>query len=37
MKIPKPNEEQGLGVGWPQQATDMDALKALHAELKAKI
>ncbi|KAI1646910.1 HIT-like protein [Daldinia loculata] len=35
--IPKPNEEQGLGVGWPQQATDMDALKALCEEIKAKM
>ncbi|KAI0122076.1 HIT-like protein [Daldinia grandis] len=35
--IPKPNEEQGLGVGWPQQTTDMDALKALHEEIKSKM
>ncbi|KAF3059514.1 Hit family protein 1 [Daldinia childiae] len=35
--IPKPNEEQGLGVGWPQQTTDMDALKALYEEIKAKM
>ncbi|KAI0848836.1 HIT-like protein [Daldinia vernicosa] len=35
--IPKPNEEQGLVIGWPQQATDMDALKALHEEIKAKM
>ncbi|KNG83979.1 hit family protein 1 [Aspergillus nomiae NRRL 13137] len=35
--IPKPNETEGLGVGWPAQATDMDKLKALHEELKSKI
>ena len=35
--IPKPNPEEGLGIGWPMQATDMDKLKALHEELKAKM
>ncbi|KAK6953378.1 hypothetical protein Daesc_005681 [Daldinia eschscholtzii] len=35
--IPKPNEEQGLGIRWPQQPTDMDALKALYEEIKAKM
>ncbi|KAJ5217404.1 HIT domain protein [Penicillium chermesinum] len=35
--IPKPNETEGLGIGWPAQATDMDKLKALHEELKSKI
>ncbi|KAI1771573.1 hit family protein [Hypoxylon cercidicola] len=35
--IPKPDEKQGLGVGWPQLPTDMDALKALHEELKSKM
>ena len=30
-------EKEGLGVGWPAQATDMDKLKALHEELKSKI
>ncbi|KAE8373795.1 HIT-like domain-containing protein [Aspergillus bertholletiae] len=35
--IPKPNETEGLGVGWPTQATDMDKLKALHEELKSKM
>ncbi|KAI1491753.1 HIT domain-containing protein [Biscogniauxia mediterranea] len=35
--IPKPSEEQGLGVGWPQQPTDMDALKALSEDIKSKI
>lgn len=35
--IPKPNAAEGLGVGWPATATDMDALKKLHAALKAKM
>ncbi|KAJ1325642.1 histidine triad (HIT) family protein [Microdochium nivale] len=35
--IPKPNADQGLVVGWPQQKTDMDALKALFEEIKAKM
>ena len=36
-KIPKPNEPEGLGVGWPSQPTDMDKLKALHEEVKARM
>ncbi|KAK4192279.1 HIT-like domain-containing protein [Podospora australis] len=35
--IPKPNPEQGLGIRWPQQETDMDKLKALFEEIKGKI
>ncbi|KAI8219427.1 Hit family protein 1 [Colletotrichum sp. SAR 10_99] len=35
--IPKPSEAEGLGVGWPQQATDMDKLKALFEDLKSKM
>ncbi|KAJ0420197.1 HIT-like protein [Aspergillus carlsbadensis] len=35
--IPKPNETEGLGIGWPSQATDMDKLKALYEEVKAKM
>ncbi|KAF0317744.1 Hit family protein 1 [Colletotrichum sp. SAR11_59] len=35
--IPKPNQAEGLGVGWPQQATDMDKLKALFEDLKSKM
>ncbi|PAV16853.1 HIT [Pyrrhoderma noxium] len=35
--IPKPNESQGLIIGWPQQKADMDDLKALHEELKSKL
>ena len=36
-KIPKPNIEQGLGVKWPAQETDMDALKAVFEDIKAKM
>ena len=35
--IPKPNETEGLGIGWPMKETDMEGLKKLHAELKAKM
>ncbi|KAB8293239.1 hypothetical protein EYC80_007573 [Monilinia laxa] len=35
--IPKPSTEEGLGIGWPQQKTDMEKLKALFAEIKAKM
>ncbi|GAQ02901.1 hit family protein 1 [Aspergillus lentulus] len=35
--IPKPNETEGLGIGWPAQPTDMDKLKALHEEIKSKM
>ncbi|KAI9094116.1 adenosine 5'-monophosphoramidase [Phlyctochytrium arcticum] len=35
--IPKPNEEEGLGVGWPGKVADKDELKALAEELSAKI
>ncbi|KAK3385098.1 HIT-like domain-containing protein [Podospora didyma] len=35
--IPKPNAEEGLGVGWPQQKTDMDKLKALFEDIKGKM
>ncbi|KAM3070128.1 Adenosine 5'-monophosphoramidase [Clarireedia jacksonii] len=35
--IPKPSQEEGLIVGWPQQKTDMDKLKELFAELKSKM
>jgi hypothetical protein len=36
-QIPKPNETEGLGVGWPMQTTDMDKLKALFEEIKSKM
>lgn len=35
--IPKVDENTGLGVGWPAQATDFDALGKLHKELLAKL
>ncbi|ERS95452.1 hypothetical protein HMPREF1624_08330 [Sporothrix schenckii ATCC 58251] len=35
--IPKPNQTEGLGVGWPHQKTDMDQLKALFEDLKSRI
>jgi len=35
--IPKPNAEEGMGISWPQQKTDMDKLKALFTEIKAKM
>ncbi|KEZ45480.1 hypothetical protein SAPIO_CDS1797 [Scedosporium apiospermum] len=35
--IPKPNVEEGLGIAWPSQETDMDKLKVLFEDLKAKM
>ncbi|KAK4445047.1 HIT-like domain-containing protein [Podospora aff. communis PSN243] len=35
--IPKPSKEEGLGISWPQQKTDMDKLKALFEEVKSKV
>jgi diadenosine tetraphosphate (Ap4A) HIT family hydrolase len=35
--IPKPNAEEGMSIGWPQQKTDFDKLNALFAEIKAKM
>ncbi|CAK7565331.1 MAG: Adenosine 5'-monophosphoramidase [Sporothrix epigloea] len=35
--IPKPNQAEGLGVGWPQQKTDMEQLKTLFEDLKSRI
>ena len=35
--IPKPNVEEGLTVGWPQQKPTMDELKVLMEEVKAKM
>ncbi|KAL8862559.1 MAG: hypothetical protein Q9178_001057 [Gyalolechia marmorata] len=37
VKIPKPSQAEGLGIEWPAQKTDMDKLKALFNELKAKM
>ncbi|KAI5951047.1 HNT1 [Candida jiufengensis] len=35
--IPKPDEETGLGVGWPAQETDFTKLGKLHEELKEEL
>ncbi|KAL2151260.1 hypothetical protein VTH82DRAFT_6358 [Thermothelomyces myriococcoides] len=35
--IPKPNPQEGLGISWPAQKTDMDKLKALFEEIKSKV
>ncbi|KAF3079834.1 Adenosine 5'-monophosphoramidase [Orbilia oligospora] len=35
--IPKPNETEGLSVGWPAQKTNMEELKAYYEELKSKM
>ncbi|OQD74559.1 hypothetical protein PENDEC_c010G04770 [Penicillium decumbens] len=35
--IPKPNEQEGLGIGWPAKESEMDKLKALFEEIKAKM
>ncbi|CAG8954180.1 hypothetical protein HYFRA_00005800 [Hymenoscyphus fraxineus] len=35
--IPKPNESEGMSIGWPQQKTDMEGLKALLADIKSKM
>ncbi|MCJ1274200.1 Adenosine 5'-monophosphoramidase [Puttea exsequens] len=35
--IPKPNQEEGLGITWPAQETNMDKLKEYFNEVKAKM
>ncbi|KAI9858637.1 MAG: Adenosine 5'-monophosphoramidase [Vezdaea acicularis] len=35
--IPKPNEKEGLGIGWPATDTDKPKLEALLKEIKAKM
>ncbi|KAH8881434.1 HIT-like protein [Thozetella sp. PMI_491] len=35
--IPKPNQDEGLGIGWKQQKHEMDVLKALAEEIKSKM
>ncbi|KAJ4365768.1 Protein-lysine N-methyltransferase efm5 [Neocucurbitaria cava] len=35
--IPKPNEEEGLGIGWPTKPADKDQLTKLLEEIKAKM
>lgn len=36
-KIPKPDGDKGLGISWPAQETDMDALKAVFEDMKARL
>ncbi|KAI9897072.1 hypothetical protein N3K66_008094 [Trichothecium roseum] len=35
--IPKPTEEEGLGIVWKSKSPDMDDLKALCEEIKSKM
>ena len=35
--IPKPNENEGLGIQWPMQEASKDKLQALLEEIKAKM
>lgn len=35
--IPKPNEEEGLGISWPQQQVNKDRLQKLMEEIKSKM
>jgi diadenosine tetraphosphate (Ap4A) HIT family hydrolase len=35
--IPKPNEQEGLGVKWPTQKADMSELQKLLEEIKSKM
>lgn len=35
--IPKPNEQEGLGISWPQQSPGKDKLQQLLEEIKAKM
>jgi len=35
--IPKPNEQEGLGIGWPQQQMNKDKLQQLCDEIKSKM
>ncbi|KAF1843828.1 HIT-like protein [Cucurbitaria berberidis CBS 394.84] len=35
--IPKPNEEEGLGIRWPTKAADKDQLTKLLEDIKAKV
>ena len=36
-QIPKPNQQEGLGIGWPASETDMEQLKTYFNEVKAKM
>ncbi|RWA03197.1 hypothetical protein EKO27_g11908 [Xylaria grammica] len=35
--IPKPNEQEGLGVGWPTKEANMEELKKYFEEVKSKM
>ncbi|KAI9822334.1 MAG: Adenosine 5'-monophosphoramidase [Pycnora praestabilis] len=35
--IPKPNQQEGLGIEWPAEKADMDSLKKLFEQLKSKM
>lgn len=35
--IPKPNQEEGLGITWPAKEADKESLKRLMEEIKAKM
>ncbi|KAI6779457.1 Histidine triad (HIT) protein [Emericellopsis cladophorae] len=35
--IPKPNEKEGLTIGWDSKQADMDRLKALCEDIKSKM
>ncbi|KAL2059380.1 hypothetical protein ABVK25_000673 [Lepraria finkii] len=35
--IPKPDQEQGLGISWPAKKADMEKLKEYFNDVKAKI
>lgn len=35
--IPKPNQEQGLGVGWPATKPEKEELQKIYDELKQKL
>jgi len=35
--IPKPSQDEGLGIGWPAKKGDMDKLKSLLEDIKAKM
>ena len=36
-QIPKPNQQEGLGIGWPAAETNMEKLKTYFNEIKAKM
>lgn len=36
-QIPKPNQQEGLGIGWPATETNMEKLKTYFNEVKAKM